>query len=1201
MSQLRLRPPVFAGATSVPRFVAMLVIAVGVLSFGSIGSAASTSLVINEVDYDQPSADATEFLELKNVSGGAINLDPYRVELTNGSSAGAVYLTVDLPDVTLAAGDYYVVCANPSTTANCDLDGGADTNLIQNGAPDGLRLMLGSDAVDALSYEGDTAGSTEGSGVGLEDTAAEGESLSRCADGADSDINNADFSLRAISPGAANDCAGPKLVINEVDYDQPSTDASEFLELKNDSSVAIDLDPYTVELVNGSGGGVYGAFDLPAVSLAGGDYFVICANASTVANCDLDVSPDTNLIQNGSPDGIRLILAGATVDAVSYEGDTAGATEGSGAGLVDTAAEGESISRCPDGSDTDVNNADFSLRASSPGAANTCAAANFVVINEVDYDQPSTDAAEYLELKNTGTAAVDLGPYVVELTNGASGGAVYGSFDLPAVSLAAGDYYVICANAATVSSCDLDVSPDTNLIQNGSPDGIRLMLAGAAVDALSYEGDTPGSTEGTGTSAEDSSSEANVGLSRCPDGADTNDNDADFVLAPITPGATSTCGPPPPDPVGNCGEPATRIHAVQGNGTATPISGTAVTIEGVVTGDYQGTSPNQFNGYFVQEEAADQDADAMTSEGIFVFSGSGVDNVSAGDLVRVRGTAGEFAGMTQLSSVTGIATCSTGASVPATLVSLPVADIGDHERVEGMLVQYTQTLTATEVFNLGRYGEVSLSGAGRLYNPTAVAEPGAPALAVEAQNDRSRIVLDDGVNDQNIDPTKYPQGGLSATNTLRVGDTLSGLTGVLEFRFGVYRVQPVDVPVEFTATNLRPPAPADVGGNLMVASFNVLNYFNGDGLGGGFPTSRGAETQFELDRQEAKIVSALTAIDADVFGLMEIENDAGATSALAQLVAALNAATAPGTYAYVDTGVIGTDAIKVALIYKRAAVAPLGDWKLLTSAVDPRFDDTKSRPALAQTFRHLGSGEALTVVVNHLKSKGSACAGDPDLGDGSGNCNVTRTLAAAALADWLAGDPTGSGDPDVMIIGDLNSYTFESPIATLESKGYTNLVRKYGGLTAYSYVFQGESGYLDHALANSSLEAQVTGATEWHVNPDEPTVLDYNVNFKSANHVTTLYDDGPYRASDHDPVIVGVQLDVSYANLCALTRSYVENDGIANALCAKLAAAEAAAGRGNENAKNGSLGAYVNQLEAQSGKSIPADAAAWLAALAGSL
>jgi hypothetical protein len=544
--------------------------------------------------------------------------------------------------------------------------------------------------------------------------------------------------------------------------------------------------------------------------------------------------------------------------------------------------------------------------------------------------------------------------------------------------------------------------------------------------------------------------------------------------------------------------------------------------------------------------------------------------------------------------------CSEDATVTPAPLSLPVFSNGEFERVEGMLIDLDQQLTVTEVFTLGRFGEVSLSGIGRLYIPTAVTTPGASATAMATQNALSRILLDDANNQQNIDPTLYPFGGLSATNTLRVGDTLPSLTGVMDFRFSVYRIQPVG-PIDFTESNPRPAAPAEVGGNVKVASFNVLNYFNGDGLGGGFPTSRGAETQFELERQEAKIVSAITAIDADVVGLMEIENDAGATSALAQLVAALNAATAPGTYAYVDTGVIGTDEIKVAVIYKAAAAAPIGDWKILTSAVDPRFDDTRSRPALAQTFLDLDSGQALTVVVNHLKSKGSACEGDPDTGDGSGNCNVTRTLAAAALADWLATDPTASGDPDFAVIGDLNSYTFETPITTLESAGYTNLVRQFGGLEAYSYVFNGESGYLDHALATSSLAAQVTGVTEWHINPDEPTVLDYNTNFKSANHVTTLYDDGPYRASDHDPVIVGVQLDVTFASLCTLTRFHVTKQGIADALCAKLAAAEAAAARGNEEAKRGSLGAYVNQLEAQAGNALTAEAAAHLAALAATL
>ncbi len=374
-------------------------------------------------------------------------------------------------------------------------------------------------------------------------------------------------------------------------------------------------------------------------------------------------------------------------------------------------------------------------------------------------------------------------------------------------------------------------------------------------------------------------------------------------------------------------------------------------------------------------------------------------------------------------------------------------------------------------------------------------------------------------------------------------------------------------------------------------------------MGGGFPTSRGALSEFELERQQAKIVSALTTIDADVVGLMEIENDEGATSARNQLVAALNEATAPGTYAAIDTGVIGTDEIAVALIYKPAAATPVGDWEILTSADDPRFDDTRSRPALAQTFRHTGSGQDLTVVVNHLKSKGSGCGGAPDdqPDEGGGNCNGTRTLAAAALADWLAGDPTGSGDADVLIIGDLNAYTFETPISTLEDAGYVNMIRAFHGLDEYSYVFQGESGYLDHALASSSLAPQVTGTALWHINPDEPTVLDYTTEFKSAGHVQTLYDDGPYRASDHDPVIVGIQLDVTYARLCELTQEAVSNDGVAHALCAKLEAAAAAEARGNDDAKAGSLGAFVNQLEAQSGKSLTAEAAAYLIALAGQL
>ncbi len=191
--------------------------------------------------------------------------------------------------------------------------------------------------------------------------------------------------LAALAGGAG--AASSTLVINEVDYDQPGVDTAEFLELKNVSRSAIDLDPYSVELVNGNAGGavVYQTIGLPAVSLASGELYVICANATTVANCDLDVTPETNLIQNGSPDGIGLRLGATLIDALSYEGNTgAPYTETSGAGLDDDASlAGKGLSRCPDGFDTDTNNADFGLRDATPGIANSCPTVTPAEINDI--------------------------------------------------------------------------------------------------------------------------------------------------------------------------------------------------------------------------------------------------------------------------------------------------------------------------------------------------------------------------------------------------------------------------------------------------------------------------------------------------------------------------------------------------------------------------------------------------------------------------------------------------------------------------------------------------------------------------------------------------------------------------------------------------------------------------------------------------
>ncbi len=595
-----------------------------------------------------------------------------------------------------------------------------------------------------------------------------------------------------------------------------------------------------------------------------------------------------------------------------------------------------------------------------------------------------------------------------------------------------------------------------------------------------------------------------------------------------------------------CVQPYTPIFAIQGSGPAAAITGT-VTTEGVVVGDYEGPSP-ALRGFYLQDLTGD--GDAATSDGIFVFNGNN-DSVNLGDLVRVSGTAADFQDQTQISANTAsITICDTGVSVTPTDVTFPRTEPGDLEPYEGMLVKLPQTMYVTEHFQLGRFGQVVVSSGGRLQQPTNVVLPGDPARELQAANNLNRIIIDDALNNQNPDPILFGREGapLSAANPLRGGDTATGTIAVMTYTWAgnsasgnAYRVRPINAlggHVSFEPTNPRPTAVPDVGGTIQVGALNLLNYFNtftGCTAGvGGVPTDcRGAENLTEFNRQWPKTVAALVAMDADVVGIVEIENDGyGPTSAIADLVDRLNAATAPGTWAFIDadaaTGqanALGTDAIKVGVIYRPEAVTPVGTTAALNSVDFVTGGDTadRNRPALAQAFRDNETGGAFTAVVNHLKSKGSACdvAG---INDGQGECNLVRLEAAELLAEWLESDPTGTGDPDVLIVGDLNSYAREDPIAFLEGAGYTNLIAQFAGPDAYSYVFDGQWGYLDHALGSASLTGQVTGVAEYHINADEPSVLDYNTNFKSAGQLASLYAPDEFRVSDHDPVIVGLTL-----------------------------------------------------------------------------
>jgi predicted extracellular nuclease len=639
-------------------------------------------------------------------------------------------------------------------------------------------------------------------------------------------------------------------------------------------------------------------------------------------------------------------------------------------------------------------------------------------------------------------------------------------------------------------------------------------------------------------------------------------------------------------------EPTHTISAIQGNtstqapggahGDVSPLNGQVVTLQGVVVADYQSipqaTRSGELRGFFLQEETADQDADPSTSEGLFVFTGSAPSlDVQEGQTVCVSGPVSEFFGMTQVTAALAgsLALVGEGSALPpAATLDLPVVgDINDYyEQFEGMRVRFADTLYVSEYFEVARYGQIVLTAGSRPYqythgDTTPTAAEYSTFLGSLA---RRRIILDDTDNTQNSPLPAgaffHPQpGGLSigfqGKNYFRGGDAVRNLTGVLHWSFAgqsgtdAWRVRPTKAtPVTFSVRNARPSRPPPRLGGTRVATFNVLNYFNtldttsstntGPCGPSGTLDCRGADSLDELNRQSEKLVAALKAINADVFGLVEIENNGGAAiPAIAELTARLNAVVDGAPYRYVDTGVVGTDAITVGILYKSTAVKPKGAPAILSdnAFVDPNSTGLqRNRPAIAQTFEAIGRpgferGQAFTVVVNHLKSKGAdgAVGADADQLDGQSAWSDTRTRAASYLANvWIPSDPTGQGDSDFVIVGDLNAYRGEAPVTTLRNAGFRDLHQTFEGLEGYSYVFDGQLGYLDHALANSSMASQAACLATWPINSDEVPVFDYNDTVRDAGEsafeaeptANPLYEANPARTSDHDPIVVDFNL-----------------------------------------------------------------------------
>ncbi len=789
-----------------------------------------------------------------------------------------------------------------------------------------------------------------------------------------------------------------------------------------------------------------------------------------------------------------------------------------------------------------------------------------VVINEAFLSGGSAGAAfneKFIELYNPTDADVDLTNWSLQYRSATGTGSFTGVTALSG-TIAAGGYFLVSGGSNGTNGADLP-TPDVDGSINPSGTTGTIVLAnvptalsltpgsvttgGAVVDLLGYGGSN---TFETALAAAPVNNTNAPSFNRT-NGIDTDNNLADFtLLSTITPTASGDDGDP-----GDPGDPLElTIAEIQGTGDESPVVGELVTTTGVVTAVYP---TGGFDGFYLQTAGTGGDLgdDHEASHGIFVFGTTA--GVEIGDHLRVTGDVVEFFGLTEISVTSGevVQLAEPAEAVKATTTAYP-ATAAEREVLEGMLLDIEGDFVVSDVFPTNQFGEIILAaGSSPLVVPTDLAAPGsAEQAALVADNAGRRVVLDDGAS---INFLSTANGGankniplpyLSLDNPVRTGAAASfNQPVVLDYRNNAWKLQPTThlTPANAatvqpaTFANTRTAAPEDVGGQVKIATFNVLNYFatTGDTLVGctffndregnpitvsGGCDARGAANAENLERQQVKIVGAITALGADVVGLEEIESSTrfgvDRDMALAALVAALNDVEGPGTWAFAPSPAAvpaGEDVIRTAFIYRPAVVELVGDSVIL----DGSTAFSNAREPLAQAFGHVGDDDGVFLaVVNHFKSKSATGATGPDLdqGDGQGAFNPARVAQATALVDFAADVAADVGTDRVFLLGDFNSYGHEDPVKVIEAAGYVNQAPKTGEST---YVFGGEVGSLDHIFASAAADGGVTGVDVWNINAVEALALEYS---RYNYNATNFYDTSLYRASDHDPVVVGFDL-----------------------------------------------------------------------------
>ena len=810
-----------------------------------------------------------------------------------------------------------------------------------------------------------------------------------------------------------------------------------------------------------------------------------------------------------------------------------------------------------------------------PGTAQANPTGTALVINEVYGAGGNSGAdlnADFVELYNPTASAISLSGLSLQYRSATGTGATNGTAALSG-SVPAGKTWLVQTSTAGSNGSAIP-TPDATVtgVNMGGTAGQVFLVDGTAgitpspatgnmTDSriIDMVGVGPTSTSFETAPAPAMSTTTSVARNA---GADTNNNSTDFTAGDQTPTASGGgVVEPPPAPA------EVTIAEIQGTGAASPLVDDPVITEGVVTAAFP---TGGFNGFYIQTGGADTTPGA--SDGVFVYEPGFAGTITVGDSVEVEGVVKEFSGLTEIDAtkVTEL-TEPLPAVVPNTVVpGTDCAPPGDacltgaaldaaREEFEGEAFQPTGPMTVTDSYDFGLtsssfFGEVGIAAGSDipLVTPTEIidAQDTAGIEARTKYNAAHLVVLDDGssANYWNTANTAgaqdEPVPWLTADHTVRVG---AGVTFdqpvVLDYRFG-WKLQPqrqvVGKPTGLvTFEQDRPAAPAPVGGDLKLATFNVLNYFTtfGGDVAGCTPYvdrddnpiatrscsasngPRGAWDQANFDRQQAKIVNAINTMDADIVSLEELENSktvdgADRDEALAALVAALNADAGTLRWSFVpspSTVPASEDVIRTGFIYDPSTVSPVGESEINDVSA---FDN--ARDPLAQVFKPKGGtpAQAFAVIVNHFKSKGSGV----DDGTGQGNANPDRVAQATALTQFASSFAAARGTDKVFLTGDFNAYSMEDPVQVIEAAGFTSL-ESTDDPDEESYSFSGTSGSLDHVFANDAAKAMVSGVDVWEINANESVYYQYS----RYNYIgTNLYTPTVFASSDHNPEVVGI-------------------------------------------------------------------------------